>query len=50
MHAAEISGLINIMNSVYRGWVGGRDGRWGRWGAEGGFFHIFEQKSSHCVH
>ena len=27
------------------GGVGGGDG----WGAEGGFFHTFEQKSSHCV-
>ena len=26
-------------------------GRWegGGWGAVGGFFHTFEQKSSHCV-
>ena len=33
------SGLTNILDSVYRGWVG----------AVGGFFHTFEQKSSHCV-
>ena len=37
-------GLTDIMDSVYRGWVGGRG-----WGAEGRFFHTFEQKSSHCV-
>ena len=41
------------MDSVYRGWTGkregGRVGSGGRWGADGGFFHIFEQKSSHCV-
>ena len=34
------SGLINILDSVYRG---------GGWGAAGGLFHAFEQKSSHCV-
>ena len=28
--------------------MGGRGGG-GRWGTEGGFFHTFEQKSSHCV-
>ena len=39
------SGLINILDSVYRGWVGGGGG----WGAVGGFFLTFEQKSSHCV-
>ena len=34
-------GLTNILDSVYRGgWVGSRIG---------GFFHTFEQKSSHCV-
>ena len=45
------SGLTNIMDSVYRGWEGGRvgGGGGGGWGAEGGFFHTFEQKSSHCV-
>ena len=41
------SGLTNIMNSVYRRWVGRRG--LGGWGVEGGFFHTFEQKSSHCV-
>ena len=43
-------GLTNIMDSVYRGWVG-RDGvgNGGGWEAKGGFFHTFEQKSSHCV-
>ena len=44
------SGLTNIMDSVYRGWAGGRGvGDWDGWGVEGGFFHTFEQKSSHCV-
>ena len=33
------------MDSVY-GWWGGQ---WGGRRAEGGFFHAFEQKSSHCV-
>ena len=28
---------------------GGGVGGGGRWEAEGGFFHTFEQKSSHCV-
>ena len=41
------SGLTNILDSVYRGWVGGRAG--GGWGAADGLFHTFEQKSSHCV-
>ena len=36
--------LTNILDSVYRGWAGG-----GGWGAIGGFFHTFEQKSSHFV-
>ena len=32
------------------GWAGGRGvGGEGRWGAKGGFFHIFDWKSSHCV-
>ena len=31
--------------SIWGGGVGGG----GRWGAVGGFFHTFEQKSSHCV-
>ena len=32
-------------------WEVGGDcvGGGGGWGAEGGFFHTFEQKSSHCV-
>ena len=36
------------MDLVYRGGllVGGG---LGGWGAEGGFFHTFEQKRSHCV-
>ena len=42
------SGLTNIMDSVYRGWAGGR-GWGGWWGAVGGFFCTFEQKSSRCV-
>ena len=42
------SGLTNILDSVYRGWVGGV-GSGGGWGAVGGFFHTFEQKSSHRV-
>ena len=33
------------MDSVYRGWAGGGGGL----GTEDGFFHTFEQKSSHCV-
>ena len=40
------SGLTNILDSVYRGWLGGG---WGGRGAVGGFLHTFEQKSSHCV-
>ena len=45
------SGFTNIMDSVYRGgWAGGGGvGGGGGWGAIGGFFHTFEQKSSHCV-
>ena len=41
------------MDSLYRRgwvgeeWVGGRGV--GGWGAVGGFFHTFEQKSSHCM-
>ena len=38
------------MDSVYRGWVGGGGvGGGDGWGAEGGFFHTFEHKRSHCV-
>ena len=39
------SGLTNILDSVYRGGVGGGGG----WGAVGRLLHTFEQKSSHCV-
>ena len=31
------------------GQEGDRVGGGGRWGAEGGFFHTFDWKSSHCV-
>ena len=39
------------MDSVYRGGQvgGGGVGSGGGRGAVGGFFHTFEQKSSHCV-
>ena len=42
-------GLSDIMDSVYRGWTGGRgdevDGG-GGWGAEGGFLHTFDRKAA----
>ena len=34
--------LTNIMDSVYRGGMGGGS----TWGAEGGIFHTFEQRNS----
>ena len=42
---------ISWIQYIGGGWVGGQDGvgGGGKWGAKGGFFHTFEQKSSHCV-